>query len=288
VSASLLLRGYTVLTFGAVQQMQFTIVLASRLNVLLASITITSVTASSAPSSSSSSGAQRRLLQQGASIIVVAFTVETSAATTTALSAALVTVAGSASFVTQLQLGGLTALTGVSMSAPPTTTTEAMQQPPFSSSSQVAARSPAAPPPASLGALGALAVLVLLIAGAIFWWRRRRAALLAAAAAAALQMASLPEPKECRVRRSKAAPDSPGGRTKKPGKTETSAARESRRRARDAKAASTLKAALRESAGRNLTAPTAHQMEHKTATRHRMEAPVFDSDGCADDAANRA
>jgi hypothetical protein len=91
----------------------------------------------------------------------------------------------SASFVTQLQLGGLTLLTGVStVSAPPTATAETMHPspPPSSRSQQVVVEVVAIRAPASLGALGALAVLALPIAGAVFWWRRRRASLATAAA----------------------------------------------------------------------------------------------------------
>jgi hypothetical protein len=171
VSASFVLRGYTVATFGAAQKTQFAAVLAAQLAVLPASITITSVTAASA--ASPPGGAQRRLLQQGGAAggIIVAFTVET--ASPAALSASLVAVAGSASFVTQLQLGGLTALTGVATYAQQTSS--AAVQPDAQAAEEVAS-----PAPANLGALGALAVLLLPIAAALWCWRRNRAVALGA------------------------------------------------------------------------------------------------------------
>jgi hypothetical protein len=158
VSSTFTLQGYSVSTFGAAQRTQFTSVLAEQLGVLPAKVSITSVTASGAPPGS------RRLLQDG---VMVAFTVET--VTPESISTSLVRVAASSGFVNALQQGGLSAVTGVIMTAAPT-------------SVQV----PAAANVDSSKAHAGLAALVVLlpVAGLAVWLRRRHRRTMASVAAA--------------------------------------------------------------------------------------------------------
>jgi hypothetical protein len=167
VSSSFMLQGYSVSTFGAAQRAQFTGVLAEQLNVVPAKVNIVSVTASSAPLSS------RRLLQNG---VVVAFTVET--LTPESISASLVRVAASSGFLAALRQGGLSAVTGVVVTAAPT----AMQ---VQSTASVVNK---AQPSNALAGLAALIVLLPVVA-----WLRRRHSRADSDAAAAVAVEQLPE-----------------------------------------------------------------------------------------------
>jgi hypothetical protein len=165
VSSTFTLQGYSMSTFGAAQRTQFTGVLAEQLGVLPAKVSITSVTASGAPPGS------RRLLQDG---VIIAFTVET--LMPESISTSLVRVAASSGFLTALQQGGLSAVTGVVMTAAPTS---------------VQVHSPAAANVNSSKeqpskALAGLAVLVVLfpIAALAVWLRRSHRRTMASVAAA--------------------------------------------------------------------------------------------------------
>jgi hypothetical protein len=152
VSSSFTLQGYSVSTFGAAQRTQFTSVLAEQLKVVPAKVNITSVSASSALLGS------RRLLQDG---VVVAVTVETPMPES--VSTSLVRVAASSGFVNALQQGGLSAVTGVIMTAAPTS----VQVP-------AAANVDSSKAQPSKAHAGLAALIVLLPIAALAAWLRRR------------------------------------------------------------------------------------------------------------------
>jgi hypothetical protein len=158
VSATVTLAGYTAATFGAAQAAQFATVMAAQLGNGVASsdITITSVTNVAAGRRS------RELLQTGG--VSVAFTVATSsAAASTAVSGAIVTATSNgAALVTALQAGGLTAASGVALTAQPSTAV----------STTAPAPAPSLAAPAASAGAKATACIRMLIAAAmcvVFW-----------------------------------------------------------------------------------------------------------------------